>query len=958
MAEPAPAPEPTPPAQIPVVDPTGQLVVVPEADAPQAFAAGARPAEAEEIREAARQQRQEELQAQYGGTGLAGAARAAAGSIGADVAGFERGLGQAMGVPTDKLVIDASRAIGGEQGAQNARARLGELQELHPLQSKRSELAGALLPSLVAPEAGVAGAGEAVGEGGAALLGRGATSFLGRTAIRGARGAVEGGLYMGTDAVNEAALGDHELRGEQLFAAMGKGALFGAALSTGGGALGDAAGSAWRGGGRLLTRSLAGEGESSVTGALMKQRGEIAFRAAGGTKAMAQEAERFAGGADAVGNRWADEAPGLVGKKSWGDLTREDLPLAAERGQEKYARLLDEHLARLDSVAAARGVQPKASQVIDQFNREVIGPVRGTIGAEAVVRKLEAFRDSMAKHWGVALDEAGTPLVMGDTAVMRAPTLEPEEGTLVDRNLGAEMRDRVRDLKKATAEASKATQEADAAFAKRAAAEDFGENTAVAPKAPVHDEGTIVDGTVVDRSLARRMAEERAGVKSPAAPQFDAEKTIVQKRPTVIDDAKLSDPVLSFKQLRDARIAADRVWKGNSIDPNLMGYKGEFLRARHVLEDRLLAAGDQLAPELGSKFVEGYQAAKQGYQAFTLLEKNAAKGVAGDAKNRILSLTDNIVGGAGAKVGGLIGSAFGPVGTAAGAAVGGAGAAIANHVIRKRFNFVAPDVLEKAAALFRAEKTAAIVDREMTDGIKGFFSHPYRGRAAAPASVTLTRPERGETKVEAHARVAAEISRLANDPRAQATQFAKEAGDLPVHAPKTAAALAMTQARATQFLASKLPPGHIDRRSLTPHLEKPRISDAERTQFARYLATIDDPTSVLDDMKTGRLTREQVEALRAVYPKMYAELQQKVAGELVDLKEPLPYAKRVQLATLLDVPTDATMDPKFVKAVQGTYGPTPAADEEGGAAPLPGSGKAPDVATNMFTASQEIEKGL
>jgi len=830
---PPPAAPPTT-APVPVVDRDGSLLYVPEQDAPQAFAAGARPAEPEEIRDAEAQAESAKIAAKYSSPGAA-----AFGSLAADTAGFTRGLGQGLGVPTDKVVIDTSRALFGEKGAENARERMSEWETLHPWQTKRSELLGAVAPAVLTPSAGVAGAGEAAEEGAAGLLGSGAKSLAGKAFVRGVRGATEGASYMGTDAVNEAALGDHELTGERLFASMAKGAVFGGALSAGGGVLGDAGTSAWKGTGRLLTKSLGGEGESTITEALMKQRGEIAFRAAGGTKAMAKEANRFAGGADVVGNIWADEAPELVGKKSFGDLEHADLVEAAEKGQEKYGKLLDEHLNQLDAAAKraeqewSKGgaldetvaapmarppeLQPKVADLLGEFQQQVIDPLKGHGATGAQVSKLQSFANDIARITGL------------------------------------------------------------------------------------------------------------------------------EKNP---------DAVMSFRQMRDFRVDADKAWKTKYSDPDM----GAFLGARNFFEDKLMQSGDKLAPELGAHFSEGYQASKRGYQAFALLEKNAESGEAAIARNRILGLTDNIVASGAAKVGGMIGSAAGPLGTAAGAAIGGAAGAIANKMVRSRFNFVAPDVLEHAAALFKVEKRGALVDRQMAEGVSGFFEKP-KARAVLPASVDILRPQRGETRAAAHARVAAEISRLAGDPAEQARRFTAETGDMGAHAPKITAATAAVQARASQFLASKLPPGHIDQKSLTPHLDKPRISDAERTQFARYLATIDDPTTVLTDMKAGRLTRDQVEALKAVYPKMYDDLRTKVVHQLAEQEEPLPYAKRIQLGTLFDLPTDETMDPAFVRAIQATYGPAPASDEAN--APHPMSPSKPfDVAHDVMTVSQQAEKGM
>ncbi len=104
--------------------------------------------------------------------------------------------------------------------------------ETHPLAGAAGTGAGILGQVL-----GIAATGgtEALAEG-AGLIGEGGTAAMGlagRTAVRGALGAAEGGLYGAGGAVNDSVLGDHPLTAEMLLSHAAGGALLGGVLAGG-----------------------------------------------------------------------------------------------------------------------------------------------------------------------------------------------------------------------------------------------------------------------------------------------------------------------------------------------------------------------------------------------------------------------------------------------------------------------------------------------------------------------------------------------------------------------------------------------------------------------------------------------------------------------------------------------------------------------------------------------------
>jgi hypothetical protein len=139
-------------------------------------------------------------------------------------------------------------------------------------------------------------------------------------------------------------------------------------------------------------------------------------------------------------------------------------------------------------------------------------------------------------------------------------------------------------------------------------------------------------------------------------------------------------------------------------------------------------------------------------------------------------------------------------------------------------------------------------------------------------------------------------------------------------APKAAESFKTTAIRANQFLNDKIPqpPSQkVGANTLNPIKWEP--SKPELAKFARYAKAVDNPLSVIDDLSNGQMNREGVEALKAVYPEMHAELKQKFVNEISKQNQPLPYQARLQLSILLDIPADYTLEPAFIARTQESY---------------------------------------
>ena len=122
------------------------------------------------------------------------------------------------------------------------------------------------------------------------------------------------------------------------------------------------------------------------------------------------------------------------------------------------------------------------------------------------------------------------------------------------------------------------------------------------------------------------------------------------------------------------------------------------------------------------------------------------------------------------------------------------------------------------------------------------------------------------------------------------------------------------------------------------------------------LRTVENPASLLDDVANGKLSPEAVDAVRTVYPAMFADMQARVVEKLLKLQNQgraPSFAARAQLALLLGMPTDPLLMPSSMRAIQAQYAAQPGA-AQGGASPAPGrTRKVPQLASVFRTGSEE-----
>lgn len=182
--------------------------------------------------------------------------------------------------------------------------------------------------------------------------------------------------------------------------------------------------------------------------------------------------------------------------------------------------------------------------------------------------------------------------------------------------------------------------------------------------------------------------------------------------------------------------------------------------------------------------------------------------------------------------------------------------------------------------------------------------------------------------------------------------------------PPLAQALEQHTQRVADFLASKAGALSASPTAGDPFgsLRKPRHDPAKAAKLARYMDAAQNPGNAMDRLAKGDIRREDVETLKALYPRLYGQVVERVMSELGSVEEMPSYEARLKLGHLLDAPADPSMRPEHVQALQkvahSNAQPNAAAKENAPGADngtgTPSSRKPPKMAKLYATRTQEV----
>lgn len=246
--------------------------------------------------------------------------------------------------------------------------------------------------------------------------------------------------------------------------------------------------------------------------------------------------------------------------------------------------------------------------------------------------------------------------------------------------------------------------------------------------------------------------------------------------------------------------------------------------------------------------------------------------------------------------------------------------------------FLQSDIRRRMVVLAKMEevnqKVTAYVDKSMKSIIKGGAKPASAFGKTAQATLVKSvlarkrKPDGKESKPsseqEAFRNIRDNVLELKSNPDKLEKRAVSSVSGLSTVAPNTATASQALLLRAVDFLLDKLPK---DQQTRVSAFNRPQqLSDLEMSKFKRYISALEAPLSVVEDLMDGTATREQVQAVKAVFPDLYTRMQGKALEYIAEAEEPVPYNKRIMLGNLLDIPTDSSLRPDAFANLQENFG--------------------------------------
>lgn len=184
------------------------------------------------------------------------------------------------------------------------------------------------------------------------------------------------------------------------------------------------------------------------------------------------------------------------------------------------------------------------------------------------------------------------------------------------------------------------------------------------------------------------------------------------------------------------------------------------------------------------------------------------------------------------------------------------------------------------------------------------------GKLAVPAAVAVF-VGKSKSLEKAYEEKTQQLIRAKQDPDFLLDNLTRVSGGLASVSPSVAGALVAKTSAAIDYLAAAAPAGTISPTPLNP-ARKSVVPKLEMQRFARVWAAVEKPMTVLDDLRRGMATPEQLNALKAVHPETYEAIRMQVSNDLIDIAQKggrIPLNVRQQLDLLLDL--DGAGEPAF-----------------------------------------------
>ena len=205
-----------------------------------------------------------------------------------------------------------------------------------------------------------------------------------------------------------------------------------------------------------------------------------------------------------------------------------------------------------------------------------------------------------------------------------------------------------------------------------------------------------------------------------------------------------------------------------------------------------------------------------------------------------------------------------------------------------------------------------------------------------------------------------DVNEYANNPEKFIDHLNSNTENLYANAPSISGNFQKSAATANAFLASVLPQVPDQK----PLGQEYQVSEAEIAKFMRYVDAIHNPTNILLDIKNGSLTKEKLQAVKVVYPKMFSRMQQEAINSISEMsnesKKKMPYKVKMGFSMLLESDLATGLDAKSIIANQSNLlNPNSKQSGDNQVAKISQKGLSSITAQNaILTDSQKTAKGV
>jgi hypothetical protein len=239
------------------------------------------------------------------------------------------------------------------------------------------------------------------------------------------------------------------------------------------------------------------------------------------------------------------------------------------------------------------------------------------------------------------------------------------------------------------------------------------------------------------------------------------------------------------------------------------------------------------------------------------------------------------------------------------------------HTLRNIVDKTGGADTERFQTLISLERMAQKTGAQIVSGARAIFkaSDSAAGYTASKVTSETDHKEDQELAQKKFKKRQKEILAQAQNPEAMGDTLDKATSSLYPHAPQVAGAFQRQAMRAVQYLASKLPQAPEP----TPLDEEWEVAPSEVSQFNEVYDAVSKPVSILERVKEGTLSAEEVEAVELVHPELFKKMQAEVMERISAHKGAIPYQTRLMLGLFLGQDLESSTTPAAIVAQQSVF---------------------------------------